>query len=532
MAALLSGLLLAWALPPDPQPLVAAAALVPITAAVAALPPGPDAAYRAWRLGAAAGAVAWALLLRWIVPSLALLHPLPLALATWAAMVGFLAALTGAATLLLHRLHHRHRLPLVLALPVAWTGVEWLRAHLGDLSFPWLELGASLTAHPALLAPAEWSGARGLSFWLAAVAGWAAGLVVSRRGRAPRLYALTSVLLLLPAVWGAWRVHALVLEPGPVVGVVGTDLPLEAAEPALRTESAVDAVLRHLDGVGGVEGVEGVEGVDGLEGVDLVVLPEAVLRVTGPGATEARGRLERAAGSLGAPLLVGAYLDGAGGSAPPANGALLLLPRGGVGGVYEKRHLVPGVERAPFLAPAGRGGGFRAGREGALLEVAVRTAEPGSMAARTVRVGVLVCFESLFGPLARAYRAGGAEVLVALTDDAWLAEGAGGGAPEQHAAHLALRAAETRTGVVRAANRGWSGAVDPLGRRTGPGLRAGREGSLRVRVLRADVLTPYVRWGDWLGGGSALLCILVVATAAAPGFLRRLRRAIPGGPGG
>src|SRR5204863_205670 len=69
------------------------------------------------------------------------------------------------------------------------------------------------------------------------------------------------------------------------------------------------------------------------------------------------------------------------------------------------------------------------------------------------RLGVVICYESAFEELARAYRRAGAAFLVNITNDAWYGRTAG---PYQHASHLVLRAIETRAGIARAANDGIS----------------------------------------------------------------------------
>src|SRR3989449_8847368 len=76
------------------------------------------------------------------------------------------------------------------------------------------------------------------------------------------------------------------------------------------------------------------------------------------------------------------------------------------------------------------------------------------------RFGVMICYESAFEDLARGYRRRGAEFLVNITNDAWYGRTAG---PYQHAAHLVMRAIETRMGIARAANDGISEFLDPLG---------------------------------------------------------------------
>jgi apolipoprotein N-acyltransferase len=186
--------------------------------------------------------------------------------------------------------------------------------------------------------------------------------------------------------------------------------------------------------------------------------------------------------------------------------------------IYEKHYLVPIVERVPFI-PArllqrvpGVGnwsGGFGRGRELPLY--------PSPLG----RFGAIICYESAFEDLGRAYRRAGADFLVNITNDAWYGRTAG---PYQHAIHLVLRAIETRMGIARAANDGISEIVDPLGR-SSAATTLEVEAVSAGRVRTSDVIPLYVRLGDWVG------TLAVTATLGGVGLLladRWKRRRAPG----
>ncbi len=174
---------------------------------------------------------------------------------------------------------------------------------------------------------------------------------------------------------------------------------------------------------------------------------------------------------------------------------------------YRKTYLVPIVERVPFVNPRWfKGlkyfGGYGRGKNTKPFNVPFG------------KVGVLICYESIFPQRSREFRREGANLIVNITNDAWFGKSL---APYQHEAHMALRAIENRVGIVRAANTGISAYIDPLGRITG-------ETQLEVadsRVYNAqttNVITPYVHLGDWLG------TLSLIATALGVLWARTKRR--------
>jgi apolipoprotein N-acyltransferase len=164
---------------------------------------------------------------------------------------------------------------------------------------------------------------------------------------------------------------------------------------------------------------------------------------------------------------------------------------------YHKAKLVPIVERVPFINPQWFRnlryfGGLGRGRD----QIVYRLDFGGA--------GVLICYESIFPEISRAYRKRGADVLLNITNDAWFGRSL---APYQHEAHLALRAIENRISVVRSANTGISGYIDPLGRiRERTGLFEPRTETYQAETT--SIITPYVRFGDWIGILSLILTLI------------------------
>ena len=87
--------------------------------------------------------------------------------------------------------------------------------------------------------------------------------------------------------------------------------------------------------------------------------------------------------------------------------------------------------------------------------------KPGKpLSCKNARIGVLICFESIFPELARSWTAAGANLLVNITNDAWFGRSS---APWQHLSMAVFRAVENRRSLARAANTGVSAVISPLG---------------------------------------------------------------------
>jgi apolipoprotein N-acyltransferase len=120
-------------------------------------------------------------------------------------------------------------------------------------------------------------------------------------------------------------------------------------------------------------------------------------------------------------------------------------------------------------------------------------------------VSPLICYEVIF-PANVTARNARPQWLLNLTNDAWYGLSTG---PYQHFAAARLRAVEEGLPLVRVANTGISGIVDPYGRiigRLGLGERGIVDGPLPM-ALASD--TFYAR----LGNGAGLLLTILVALA-------------------
>ncbi|HEY6854174.1 MAG TPA: apolipoprotein N-acyltransferase [Gemmatimonadales bacterium] len=491
----LGAILLTASYPPFHLPFLSFIALTPAVFLLRVLTARGD-SRSAFRLGFWYGAAANGLVLHWLV--VALWHFTPLALLGYLLTTAGLGAFGGALFWLVVRIRGRLPMaPLWLVLPVLWTAMEWSFGHLGDISFPWLGLGTSLVDAPVLVQWADIAGAHGVTWWVVwcnvVLAEGALAWPVERRAAWRRLGAFA---LTLAAVcgYGLWRTRTLALRD---VGLIGLVQPNEGFREKWDPAHADSVVATLLDLS---------QRLRAQAHPDLIAWPEAALPgflIQEPAWDSSVTQFVR---QTHTPVITGAlHVDFLPQGYATYNAAFLFDSTGTWRDwpIYEKRYLVPVVEHVPFVPVSWFrhvpwlsrwSGGFKRGTTLPVYRVAIG------------RFGVLVCYESAFADLSRRYRAAGADFLVNVTNDAWYGRTAG---PYQHAAHVVMRAIETRMGIARAANDGISMFVDPLGRITGAtGLETQTVEAGRLQT--SDVRPLYVTLGDWAGTTSALLTLVAL----------------------
>ncbi len=482
----LSGLLYALSIPRANLFYLAWIALVPLFLAHLARPTRSQLIAAGWM----AGLVAATARTYWISETLQLYGNVPLVVAipTNALLIVYMASYSA----LFMAVCARHDFASPLFAPYAasvWTLLEWMQNWMLS-GFPWQLLGYSQCANLPILQLASIGGVYALSFLLVLFNAALAQTLHTRNLR--RYILLPSALVLLTIAWGSHRLSALDSTPTESlrVGVVQGNIPQDRKWKVDRlqwtTEHYAELTLSLAE-----------------RQPELIIFPETSLPFyfNDPLYSAYQQRIRALPRTTGVPLLVGS-LEGQWGdrTAPTYNRAFMLDTQGETSGTADKVHLVPFGEFLPFptffqylQGLTAESGQFTHGQSHRTIAV------PGAQAA----LGVFICYESIFPEITRELTQLGAHFLVNATNDAWFGRSA---APYQHFAMSIARAVETGRSVVRAANTGISGVIEPSGR-----VRF-MTGLFETTTFVEDVplhteQTPYVRYGNVLLALCALLFV-------------------------
>jgi len=189
------------------------------------------------------------------------------------------------------------------------------------------------------------------------------------------------------------------------------------------------------------------------------------------------------------------------------NSASLVSPRGEWDGRYDKIHLVPFGEYVPFREWLGFAGGLT-------KEVGdfTRGTSRDALQAGDEKLGIFICYESIFPDEVRQFANRGAQVLVNISNDGWYGDS---GAYAQHLKQARMRAVENARWLLRDTNTGVTGAIDPYGRVVQQVPRKTRT-ALVANYALGNGTTFYTRHGDWLAYACAIITVGAVILSFIP----------------
>ena len=371
--------------------------------------------------------------------------------------------------------------------PFLWVALELFRSRV--IAFPWDLMGTALVDNIPLSRIATITGVYGLSFEILLVNAAFASVFVGRRER--RTLVLAGCILLVGILQTGSFFSAPAQPANGTARVVQPNLSLDIS----WTPEFYEKTLTELSTLSVAQPGELMPG-DPLP--DLVIWPESPAPFF---ENDARFRqtINKIASDSHAFVIAGEVgLPRSAEDRSIYNSAVVVTPQGDALARYDKVHLVPFGEYVPFKDLFGFAhkltrevSDFAPGEE--------RTALP----VHSYKLGIFICYESVFPNEVREFAAKGAQVLVNISNDGWFGNS---GAPEQHLNMARMRAIENGRWVLRSTNTGISGSIDPFGR-----VVAQLPRNVRVALdVPYGVLTGttfYTRHGDLFAWACAIIAL-------------------------
>lgn len=331
------------------------------------------------------------------------------------------------------------------AFALGWAALEYGKVFLARelVWFPWFMLGYTQWAYKPLIQIASVTGVYGLSAAVCFPGALAGSLLARDLKPAGRLLRFLPAAALFAGLFWFGR-HELA---GAAVMPPARELKVALLQPSIDQYAKWDEAE-----AGRILALMTLQ-AEQAKGAGLAVWPENALPCW-INDSACRAWLRKAASSSG---VEGSFVGSVSRGEGKHVSAFLLDGSGTITASYDKRQLVPFGEYVPmrgllgkFIKPVGELGEFEPGAPDQPL-----------MNFRGCKIGATLCYESIFPYLFAGDTRAGADLFVNITNDGWYLDTA---APYQHFIASVFRAVENRRTVVRAANNGISGVIDPWGR--------------------------------------------------------------------
>lgn len=438
----------------------------------------------------------------------------------------------------------RRRIPLSVAMPLVWIGVEFARG-LVISGFPWFFLGHSQYATLPMIQISDLVGAYGVSFVIAAINGGLADLIFAKYGNVPTDHAASQrqraykslifavALAVFTLGYGFFRLSQDTITDGPNIALLQQYYPNYAdPESAAKEAGPEEKMLAYFE----------LMAAAGKENPDLYLFPESAwymhlnqefLEMDTDALHFQRfarakdfsllcyNELRNWAITTNTHIVVGSTTR----TPTPLslrqrddlrNSAFHFTPSGEQPKRHDKVHPVLFGERVPFrygrlrflylwlnsLSPFGSSGHEYSITPGE--EVQVFDMKTGD---QTYHFGVPICYEDVMPYVCRRIAWDSetnnkrVDFLLNISNDGWFGKR---NEQEQHFAICTFRAVENRVGVARTVNTGVSGFIDPNGRAYGK-IPVGEVDYVVDRVKMDSRTSLYSRIGDIF----AILCSVV-----------------------
>jgi apolipoprotein N-acyltransferase len=416
-------------------------------------------------------------------------------------LVGLFPAAWCAA--LAHVASHRGIALSLLLAPFAWAACEW--ARLGATGQLWNAIGYTQAYEPTLIQSASWGGVYAVSFLILTINSALAYALLRRDAQAFITSAVAAIFVAIFIIASA-RSSSMFDEglssPSGARAAVVVAIQPNVSPNFERTQAETDAlVARHMTMT-----MEALRRWDASAQAPstprLIVFPESPMNFSYARDAEFRALISDFARQERASVIFNSLEPAPAGGA--YNSAVMINEEGRLVAQYDKIRLLPFGEYVPL--PRWLGGGLLGGIVGDFTPGANYTLLPVGQA----RAGVFICFESAFPSIAREFTRAGADVLINISNDAYL-----GRTPvlRQHLANVIFRAVENRRTILRVTNTGISARITPRGE-VEDATESFQPASRTWTITRSTGgETFYTRHGDLFVALCAIVAVLSVVSS-------------------
>jgi len=422
----------------------------------------------------------------------------------------------------------RLKLPLILAAPLIWVGLEYSRAFILT-GFPWYHLAHSQYRNLYLIQIADFTGSLGVSLLIASANALLVDLgtlpLLKRTPKGIRvtnrqMLRLWSIAVMIGATltYGSLRIQGAQFRDGPRLALLQSNIPQELKNG--RDWEKILEEFKHLVEIA----------VRKQDRPDLIVWPETsypygYISIDPTVTTDSLGeqirnsvrsemtaqewidygrfyaeRIHAWADAVNVPMLVGClYYDHRPDGLRKYNSAILFEPMDKAIRFYHKIHLVPFGEFIPFLETLPWLQVFTPYRNGYVPALTFGNGYD-RIALKDTRLAVAICFEDTVPHHVRRFFENPdpkeqPDVLINISNDGWFH---GSEELDMHLAVSVFRTVENRTPLARSVNTGITALIDGNGQILAS-LPKQTSNVLSVTVPLDDRTSFYSVQGDWVG---------------------------------
>ncbi len=444
------------------------------------------------------------------------------AITTWwvaiAAVIGIVAAfsvgtaLNTCAFMLYDYVLRKSTKPLAYTVFVtAWISYEYLFT-IGDVSFPWLNLGQGFANSVKLIQWYEYTGMFGGTLWVLIV-----NLLIFnalKQWRNIRKWIIPAFAVVAPIIWSL-TIYYKYREPDAEAKITIVQPNFDPYNEKFNTDPAqLDKIMAQLI-------------MEAPDDVDMIVLPETAI----DGVSEGEHINSHPSITIFRNIIQAKYPNAAvitGASSqkiyPSPEQASITARTSRNGIIYDffnsalyidtttdiqihhKSILVVGAEKMPFYKITKMFDFLTVNLGGITGQLGVDTVRTVFHSVNGMTTGTAICYESLYGAYFGEFIKNGAQLMFVITNDGWWGNTTG---HRNHFSYSRLRAIETRRSIARSANTGISGFINQRGDVIQK-LGWDQRGTITDNIHLNDKITFYVKYGDVIARVSGYILALSI----------------------